>query len=68
MPKTDTQNARLLDAMRCQWVTPADAWKIAGTLRFSGRVLELKRAGHKLREQWVETQGRARVKAFRLAP
>lgn len=63
-----SQNHKLLAAMRRGWVTPLTAFKIAGTLRFSGRVLELRRAGHKLRERWIASNGHTRVKAFRIAP
>lgn len=63
-----TQNDRLAAAMRRGWVTPAEAFQICGTLRFSGRVLELKAAGHKLIEKWKETPNGTRVKAFRIAP
>ncbi len=45
MPRPDTQNARLIAAMRRAWVTPLDAFKIARTLRFSGRIMEIRAAG-----------------------
>ncbi len=61
-----SQNMKLLAAMRHQWVTPREAYRICGTLRFSGRVLDLKRAGHKLMGRWVELQTGIRVKAFRV--
>lgn len=62
-----SQNNRLAALMRRQWVTPLAAFRHAGTLRFSGRILELKRAGYTLREKWLRDHG-ARVKAFRIAP
>ncbi len=62
-----TQNNRLVAAMRQRWVTPAEAFQICGTLRFSGRVLEIKAMGHNLAEQWKETPNGTRVKAFRIA-
>jgi len=62
-----SQCERLVAAMRRGWVTPREAFHICGTLRFSGRVLEIKRAGHRLVERWVETQKGERVKAFKIS-
>ncbi len=65
--KRITQNNTLLAMLRKNWVTPRDAYEQCGILRFSARILELKRSGHHMAEHWLHTQNGARVKAFKLA-
>ena len=60
-----TQNNKLAGAMRRRWVSPLDAFRLCGTLRFSGRVMELKAMGYTLAERWADRNG-ARVKEFKI--
>lgn len=64
--RLDTQNARILAHLqRGKTITPIDALKIAGSWRLSGRILELRQAGHPIITEW-EQRGGKRYARYRL--
>jgi hypothetical protein len=64
---TRTQCARLIDYMATgRRITPLDAVRIAGTLKLSTRIGELRRDRHPIKDEWVSKGGK-RSKAYWLA-
>lgn len=65
--KGETQNAVILELLRdrgAEGVTPMDALEVAGSMRLSGRILELRHDGHNIETQLVTTAGGARVARY----
>jgi len=60
-----TQNEIIIAAMKSGWVSPFDASRLCGTLRFSGRILEIKALGYNLDERWGSNE-HSRWKEFRM--
>lgn len=60
-----TQKQRILEALR-HWISPADAFRQAGTMKLATRVGELRAEGYDIQSQWGEC-GRA-YKVYRLRP
>jgi hypothetical protein len=59
--------ARLVELMRQQWLSPQDALRLAGTMSLSQRVSELKREhGLRIVDEWRQV-GRSRYKVYRIA-
>lgn len=59
-----TQKQRILEALK-HWISPADAFRIAGTLKLSSRVCELRAEGYDIEDKWTEDRG---WKVYRLRP
>jgi hypothetical protein len=58
--------ARLVELMRRQWLSPQDALRLAGCFSLSQRVSELKREhGLPIVDEWRQV-GRSRFKCYRL--
>lgn len=58
-----TQKQRILEALR-HWISPADAFRQAGTMKLATRVGELRAEGHDIESRWHD-QG---YKVYRLRP
>jgi len=61
-----THTAKTIALLRRGWLTALDSASRGGCLSLSQRVSELRRAGYTVQDKWVDTQGGARVKAYRL--
>lgn len=56
---TETQNKLILDALkRGERITPLDALDRFGCLRLSGRICDLRRAGHRIKTHTVSENGK----------
>lgn len=61
-----SQNERILEFLKAgNKLTPLLALDLFGTLRLSGRILELRNRGHAIKSEMVERNGR-RVAEYRL--
>jgi hypothetical protein len=58
---------RLKKIMAKRWVTAIESARLGGPHALSQRCGQLKKAGYKVRDKWVTTQGGSRVKAYTLA-
>jgi len=59
-----TQKQRILEALR-HWISPADAFRQAGTMKLATRVGELRREGHDIISVWNPDRA---YKVYRLRP
>ena len=59
-----TQKQRILEALR-HWISPADAFRQAGTMKLATRVGELRAEGHDIESKWEDHHG---WKVYRLRP
>lgn len=57
------QKQRILSALK-NWISPADAFRLAGTMKISTRVGELRQEGYDIEDKWI---GRD-YKMYRLRP
>lgn len=64
---TPLMKDRLQKLMRRKWISPIDALRECGCFSLSQRAGELRRAGIKVQDKWVDLPGGKRVKAFRIA-
>ncbi len=63
---THRQTAISIRLMRKGWLTALQSAQQGGVLSLSQRVGELRRAGVRIVDKWVETANGARVKAYRI--
>ena len=63
---THRQTAISIRLMRKGWLTALQSAQQGGVLSLSQRVGELRKAGVRIVDKWVETKGGARVKAYRI--
>ena len=64
---TQSQNARILAHLKKgRAITPLDALRMFGSFRLSGRIYDLKRAGHRIEKTMVRS-GRKRWAKYQLA-
>lgn len=61
-----TKKAKLISALERRWLTPLDAALSVGIMSLSQRCGELRRAGIRVIDKWVETGGGSMVKAYRI--
>lgn len=67
MSETKSQNSKILEMLKAKKaVTPLTALRDAGTLRLSGRILELRQAGHAIKKDMIAV-GKKRVASYYLA-
>ena len=59
-----TQKQRILEALR-HWISPADAFRLTGSLKLSSRVGELRLDGHEIDDRWAADRA---YKVYRLRP
>jgi len=59
-----TQKQRILEALR-HWISPADAFRLTGSLKLSSRVGELRKEGHDIISVWNPDRA---YKVYRLRP
>ena len=59
-----TQKQRILKALK-NWISPADAFRQAGTMKLATRVVELRREGYDIESRWTDDKG---WKVYRLRP
>ena len=65
---TETQNAQILAHLKAgHSITAFDALAMFDCLRLSGRIYDLKQAGHAIEKRMVETSTGKRVARYRLA-
>jgi hypothetical protein len=62
--KQQTQHQRILKALK-RWISGAEAYEQAGTLKLSTRVGELKKLGYDIESKWHFTND---FKIYRLKP
>jgi biotin operon repressor len=62
--KQQTQRQRILKALKC-WISGAEAYEQAGTLKLSTRVSELKKLGYDIESKWHYSM---EFKIYRLKP
>jgi len=63
--KRDSQANTILTAMlRGRKLTCLDILRDFGCMNGKGRIHELRRAGHKIEDEWIETQNGARIKRY----
>jgi hypothetical protein len=62
--KQQTQRQRILKALK-RWISGAEAYEQAGTLKLSTRVGELKKLGYDIESKWHFTND---FKIYRLKP
>ena len=60
-----TQQQMILKALK-RWISPLDALREAGTMKLATRVGELRQAGYKIQDRWIEANGK-RFKTYRLS-
>ena len=48
-----TQQQMILKALK-RWISPLDALREAGTMKLATRVGELRQAGYKIQDRWIE--------------
>ena len=60
-----TQHESIIKRLRKGWTTGLDALNDCGTMKLATRVGELRMAGHRIVDKWVELNGK-RFKAYRL--
>jgi hypothetical protein len=60
------QGERTLMLLKRGWITALDSAHLGGCLSLSQRVGEFKRAGVHIADKWVQTEGGARVKAYKV--
>lgn len=58
-----TQKDLIVNRLRKGWCSPLDALYVAGTMKLSSRVGELRRAGYVILDQWSKDR---RFKIYRL--
>lgn len=61
-----TKTQRLMKLLRRQYVTPLECLEQTGLMTLSQRVSEMRAAGFKVIDKWVDLPSGARVKAYRL--
>ena len=47
-----SQHATILKMLKKGWISPLDALKVAGSMKLSTRVGELRKAGHLILDKW----------------
>lgn len=63
---THRQTAISIRLMRKGWLTALQSAQQGGVLSLSQRVGELRKAGVRIADKWVQTRKGARVKAYRI--
>ncbi|KZY51011.1 hypothetical protein A3734_06525 [Sulfitobacter sp. HI0054] len=62
-----TQTDQILSALKAgRHIMPMDALSLCGCFRLSGRIYDLRQAGHKINRAMVETDTGARVASYSL--
>lgn len=62
------QTKRLESLLKRRWLTQLQAYDALQCTRLAARVKDLRDSGVTVHDRWVETQGGARVKAYRILP
>jgi hypothetical protein len=64
---TELMKDKVRELMGRQWVTPVEALEKAQCFSLSQRAGDLRRAGVKVEDKWVELPSGKRIKAYRIA-
>lgn len=65
MPKPNNQHFLIIEYLKqCHTLTPLEAIKVAGTMKLSSRVGELKKLGYDIKDEWLKLENGKKVKRY----
>lgn len=62
----ELQIRRIVKMLKKGWVTGKQAYEMNGGMKLSTRVSDLRKAGYKIKDKWVDVICGNRVKAYRI--